>query len=221
VVIYVVLEGGPGTGKSSVAAALAERLKELGSNACVVDDAVRGIAPVLNKLFGAWYHAPRELIEYMFLGYQLSKIHECIRRGTDVIILDYSVESPLAYMEADGITYPPELEALAEAVLPKNRVNVFILEQPIAYQADNIRWEDLKAAQRYSRRLVARALSLASRIGARVYVIPEREDVNERVEIILELLKEAVAMGRETPGPSSPVARGSQQGPEQAPRGVR
>jgi thymidylate kinase len=219
VALYVILEGGPGVGKTSVAEALAAKLRGLGFRACIVDDAMRGIAPVLDRLFGRWYRAPRELAEYMFLGYQLRRIHECLRDGADILILDYSVESPLAYMEADGIPYPQQLESLAEAVLPKGRVAVFILEHPTSYQADAVRWEDPRRAQSYSRKLIARAVSLAARLDARVYVIPERRSVDERVNLILKLLTEDVAMGREAPGPSSPVARGPQDGPEQAPRG--
>jgi len=219
VTLYVILEGGPGVGKTSVAEALALELRRRGLRPCIVDDAARGIAPVLDRLFGRWYRAPRELVEYMFLGYQLSRINQCLEGGADIVILDYSVESPLAYMEADGVSYPPQLEELAEAVLSQGRVSVFVLEQPIAYQADTVRWEGLREARRYAGRLVARALSLAARLNAKVYVIPERRTVEERAGLILKLLEEDVAMGREAPGPSSPVVRGPQAGPEQAPRG--
>ncbi|ABM80558.1 ATP-binding protein [Hyperthermus butylicus] len=178
--LLIVFEGGPGIGKTTLSRLLAELLERRGRKTCVVWDAVRGIAPVLSRLFGEWYRAPRELIEYMFLGYQLRRLHECVEADTDTVILDYGVEAPLAYMEADGVPYPKELEELAEAVLSGWRVVVFILEQPVAYSTDVVRWEDPRRAQGYARRLIARALSLVERLGAVAYVLPEKPSVEER-----------------------------------------
>ncbi len=185
----IVLEGGPGVGKTTLARILADMLSRRGYRACIVDDAMRGIAPLLDRLFGRWYQAPREVVEYMFLGYQLRRMHECLAEGSDVLIFDYSIESPLAYMSADGVPYPSQLEKLAEAAIPGDaEVYVFILEQPVAYSPDSVRWEDIAAARKYARHLVARAVTLASRLGARVYVVPERETPEERSRMIISLL---------------------------------
>ena len=190
--LVIILEGGPGVGKTTIATLLAKRLSEKGFKVCVVDDAIRSISSLLSKLFGKWYLAPRELIEYMFMGYRLRVLEECIEKA-DIIIMDYGVEAPLAYMEEDQVSYPQQLERLAEEVLNGSKVLVFILEQPVAYQKDHIRWEDIKKATRYARRLTVRALSLVARLNAKAYVLPEKMDVAERVEkitkIVLEELK--------------------------------
>lgn len=190
--LVIILEGGPGVGKTTIATLLAKRLSEKGFKVCIVDDAIRSISSLLSKLFGKWYLAPRELIEYMFMGYRLRVLEECIEKA-DIIIMDYGVEAPLAYMEEDQVSYPQQLERLAEEVLNGSKVLVFILEQPVAYQKDHIRWEDVKKATRYARRLTVRALSLVARLNAKAYVLPEKMDVAKRVEkitkIVLEELK--------------------------------
>jgi len=185
--LVIILEGGPGVGKTTIATLLAKRLSERGFKTCVVDDAIRSISALLGKLFGKWYLAPRELIEYMFMGYRLRVLEECTGKA-DVIIMDYSVEAPLAYMEEDRVPYPRQLERLAEEMLSSSKVVVFILEQPVTYQRDHIRWEDMRRAIRYARRLTVRALSLVARLNAKAYVLPEKPNVIERVEKIMEIV---------------------------------
>jgi hypothetical protein len=149
---------------------------------------VRYVAPILSRLFGTWYRAPRDLLEYIFLGYQLRMLHECREVGYDVVLMDYSIEAPLAYMEADGVEYPRELDSLVETVLGGYKVVVLVLEQPVAYATDAVRWEDPVKAQSYARRLVKRALNLVGRLNAVAYIIPEKPSIEERVALALKLL---------------------------------
>jgi len=186
--LYVVLEGGPGVGKSSIAGLLAELLRSKGLSVCVVHDSSREVARVLGRLFGKWYLAPRTLIEYMILGHQVHGLQRCKEMGADIVLLDYGIEAPLAYMEADGASYPRELDSLAEALLDDAPVLVFILERPVTYTGDNVRWEDLLRAQRYSRSLIRRASSLAARLGAAVYVVPEKRSLHNRVLVVARLI---------------------------------
>jgi thymidylate kinase len=186
--LYVVLEGGPGVGKSTLSEIVKELLEQRGLRTCVVRDSSRSIARILGRLYGEWWRAPRELIEYMILGHQLHGIEACREQGADIIVLDYGVEAPLAYMEADGIEYPRELDSLAEAVLNDAPVAVFVLERPVAYATDEVRWEDVRRAQRYSRLLVRRALSLVERLGAVAFAIPEKPEPRQRAEKIVELI---------------------------------
>ncbi len=186
--LYVVLEGGPGVGKSSVAELLAELLRSRGLSVCIVHDSSREVASVLGKLFGKWYLAPRSLIEYMILGHQVHGLQRCKEAGADIVILDYGVEAPLAYMEADGTSYPGELDRLAEALLGDAPVLVFVLERPVSYAGDRVRWEDLLRAQRYSRSLIRRVSSLAARLGAAVYVVPEKRSPRDRARLVARFI---------------------------------
>ncbi len=186
--IAVILEGGPGAGKTSVARILAEALSRHSLTACIVEDAARPIAGLLSRLFGDWSKAPRRLVEYMILGYQVARLAEC--SGSDVTILDYSIDAPLAYMEADGEQYPRELDGLGVEALRNYVVYIFVLEQPTCYATDDARWEPPIIAARYTRTLLRRAARMASMLGAPIYVIPERRDPRERASMIIKLLGE-------------------------------
>lgn len=187
--LVVVLEGGPGVGKTSVARLLRARLEEMGVKTCVVSDGVRLFAPILAKIFGLWFRAPREVVEYMLLGWQVARFVECL--SSDVIVMDYGPEAPLGYMEADGVRYPPQLEGLAKALLSGLKVIVALLEPPATYSVDDVRWEPPEVANRYRRALSFKALSLVSRVGAKALVVPEKDRVEERVEVLLrEILHE-------------------------------
>jgi len=185
--IAVVLEGGPGAGKTSTARMLAEILRRQGLRPCIVDDAARTLSSIFTRLFGEWHNAPRMLIEYVFLGYQLCRLRAC--SDADVVILDYSIEAPLAYMEADGIDYPGELDDIGFEVLRGfDEVYFFVLEQPCSYGLDEARWEPPRRAARYARALFRRAAVLARRLDAPLYVLPERSDAGERARLIAEIL---------------------------------
>ncbi len=182
--LVVVLEGGPGVGKTSVATYLRKELPRRGVSVCVVDDGVRLFAPILAKLFGKWFEAPRDMIEYMLLGWQLAKFVECL--DSDVVVMDYGPEAPLGFMEADSVHYPRELEGLANALLEGVKSLLVILEPPAGYARDSVRWEDPKRADKYRRALIVRTLSLVPRIKAKALVVPEKDSVSERAKIVLE-----------------------------------
>jgi len=180
-------------GKTSVAQELRDSLASLGYGVCVVDDGVRLFAPVLSKLFGAWYRAPRELIEYMLLGWQVASFVKCL--DSDVVIMDYGPEAPLGYMDADGVPYPRELENLALALFKGLRLLVAILEPPTTYRRDDVRWEDLELANRYRRYLSIRALTLVSKARAKAVIIPERSSVAERARMLLRVVLNELVEG--------------------------
>ncbi len=184
--IAVILEGGPGAGKTSVARELADMLRARGLRACIVGDAARLLAGLLGRLFGDWHRAPRSVIEYLFMGYQLCGLMEC--SGADVAILDYSLDAPLAYMEADGLEYPRELDGISLEALKGFRVYVFVLEGLSGYGTDEARWEPPPTAQRYSRFLFRRAAALAARLGVPLYVVPEMRGPRERASFITTIL---------------------------------
>jgi len=186
--IAIVLEGGPGVGKSSVARFLKGFLEGCGIRACIVGDGVRLFARYLARVFGRWFLAPREVIEYMVLGWQLGKLSECISEGCDAIIMDYGPEAPLGYMEADGVEYPRELDRVSEAALQGLRVLIVVLEPPASYGRDGVRWEDLWLANRYRRFLTWRALSLVPRLGAKAIAVPEKGSAVERAAIVARVV---------------------------------
>jgi len=197
--LYIVLEGGPGVGKTSISTLLARLLEPLGHHVCLVHDSSRQIATVLTKLFGEWHQAPRELIEYMILGHQVHGLQRCKQEDADIIILDYNIEAPLAYMETDGTKYPRELDRLAETLLGDAKTIVLVLERPITYNNDEIRWEPLTKAQKYSRNLVKRALSLVKRINAKAYIIPEKRTPPERTLLIATIIKQELEKNERSP----------------------
>ncbi len=147
-VTYILVVGGPCSGKTTVVQGLREKLEEKGFSVYVIDDQAREVIREQQSIGGRllpWIDRLGFELEVARRHYRL--LLEGLERGYDFIIEDSGIPATLAYLRVDGVEPPRELLRLVEEVSRLVDI-VLAMKPPVNYQRDSERWEDYEYAMR-------------------------------------------------------------------------
>ncbi len=147
-VTYILVVGGPCSGKTTVVQGLREKLEEKGFSVYVIDDQAREVIREQQSIGGRllpWIDRLGFELEVARRHYRL--LLEGLERGYDFIIEDSGIPATLAYLRVDGVEPPRGLLRLVEEVSRLVDI-VLAMKPPVNYQRDSERWEDYEYAMR-------------------------------------------------------------------------
>ncbi len=147
-VTYILVVGGPCSGKTTVVQGLREKLEEKGFSVYVIDDQAREVIREQQSIGGRllpWIDRLGFELEVARRHYRL--LLEGLEKGYDFIIEDSGIPATLAYLRVDGVEPPRELLRLVEEVSRLVDI-VLAMKPPVNYQRDSERWEDYDYAMR-------------------------------------------------------------------------
>ena len=147
-VLYVIVVGGPCTGKTTIARGVARELVARGLRVRVIDDQARLVIREQQRRGGdilPWVDRLRfeeEVVRRHYEEFLRALIDE-----PDIVIDDSGVFTALAYIEVDGLKPSRRIIDVVEKL--RGKVDLVLLTKPPErYHTDNERWEDLEYARR-------------------------------------------------------------------------
>ncbi len=187
---FVIIAGGPCSGKTSVVSRLAEWLRSEGYSVYVIRDWAREIIrrekPKGDKGILPWTDRARferEVIKSYLSEY--SKIFENPTRTYDIVFDDGSAFSAGAYCRVDNVEIPLEYTSLLKYV---DKVSlVLLMDFPRKYRRDQERWEDREYAIRIHREIIRLHNEL---FHGRTVMIEYMESIDKKVETAYRIIKE-------------------------------
>ncbi len=146
--LYVIVVGGPCTGKTTIAKGVARELVAHGLRVRVIDDQARLVIREQQRRGGnilPWVDRLRFEEEVVRRHYE--EFLRALRDEPDIIIDDSGVFTALAYIEVDGLKPSRKIINIIEKL--KKRVDLILLTKPPGrYHTDSERWEDLDYAKK-------------------------------------------------------------------------
>lgn len=186
--LYVLVAGGPGTGKTTLVGKLFRALSFRGFKVYVVRDWAREI--IREELSRGGKLLPwidRVGFEVEVVRRHLAEELAALKGNYDVVLEDSGPYAPIAYCRADGLSLPKHL--VKDLVKLSRRVDlVLITEPPEEYMKDCERWEDAEYARRIHREVVRVHEELFS---GRVVKVPPYSNPSLRVSAVLKVLTQA------------------------------
>ncbi len=146
--LYVIVVGGPCTGKTTIVRGVARELAARGLRVRVIDDQARLVIREQQRRGGdilPWVDRLRFEEEVVRRHYE--EFLRALRDEPDIVIDDSGVFTALAYIEVDGLKPSRRIIDVVEKL--RGRVDLVLLTKPPErYHTDNERWEDLEYARR-------------------------------------------------------------------------
>lgn len=189
--LYIIVVGGPCTGKTTIAKGVAKRLQAQGFRVRVIDDQARLVIREQQRKGGdilPWIDRLRFEEEVVRRHYE--EFLRALKEKPDVVIDDSGVFTALAYIEVDGLKPSKNILRVIERL--KDRVNLVLLTKPPErYHTDDERWEDLE----YARKIHESIKRIHERLFPDKMVLVNsyhnvEDRIREAVERILVLLME-------------------------------
>ena len=183
---FVLVAGGPGTGKTTIVNGLASRLRSLGYRVYVIRDWAREIIRREMERSGRvlpW--VDRRLFEYEVLKHHLEEYRRVLALSSriDVVVEDGGPFAAKAYCDVDGVPVP---ELYNEALKYVDMIDLVVLtDTPKSYAKDSERWEDLGYALKIHRAIVELHMQL---FRGRTVVSPYEDSPSRRVEKLLSVI---------------------------------
>ncbi len=151
--LYVIIAGGPCTGKTTLAKTLSSLLISKGLKVYVIRDWARELIRIGKEVGGPLPWIDRVAFEVEVAKKHLSEFRRALRSSPDVIFDDSGPIATIAYCRVDGVRLPQELEE--KIVEHAKNVNiVFITEPGPNYFVDSERWEERNYALKIHREIV-------------------------------------------------------------------
>ncbi len=145
--LYIIVVGGPCTGKTTIAKGVARKLADHGLRVKVIEDQARLIIREQQLRGGdilPWIDRLRFEEEVVRRHYE--EFLNALREKPDIIIDDSGVFTALAYIEVDGLKPSRKILNIIEKL--RSRVDIVLLTKPPGqYHTDEERWEDLEYAK--------------------------------------------------------------------------
>lgn len=203
--VYIIVVGGPCTGKTTIVQGLSIRLKELGYRVVVIDDQARQIIREQQAIGGKilpWIDRLSFELEVARRHYDLLK--HALKKGVDFIIEDSGIPATLAYLRVDGIEPPRELLEMVEEI--RRIVDIIlVMKPPTKYTRDNERWEDVEYATRIHEEIVHVHQEL---LGDRLVFLDSYSRVEDRINDALKLTLRIIEWRRQGRLQSQPYGQG-------------
>lgn len=201
-VVYIVVVGGPCSGKTTVVHGLRDKLANLGYRVYVIEDQAREIIREQQAIGG------RLLPWIDRLGFELevarrhySFLKQALCKGYDFVIEDSGIPATLAYMRVDGVRPPRELLEIVEEV--KKLIDVVLaMKPPVKYVRDSERWEDYEYAMRIHNEIIRVHEEL---LGDRLFVLDSYSRVEVRIQEALNIALRTFNLRRQGRLQSQPV----------------
>ena len=201
-VVYIVVVGGPCSGKTTVVRGLKDKLTSLGYTVFVIEDQAREIIREQQAIGGRllpWIDRLGFELEVARRHYNLLK--QALSKGYDFIIEDSGIPATLAYLRADGIKPPRELlEIIGE--VEKIVDIVLAMKPPIKYTRDSERWEDYEYAMRIHNEIIRVHEEL---LGDRLFILDSYSRVEVRIQEALNLTLKVLNRRRQGRLQSQPI----------------
>ncbi|MET1160510.1 MAG: ATP-binding protein [Thermoprotei archaeon] len=188
----VLVAGGPGTGKTTLAYGLANRLKKLSYSVYVIRDWAREIIarekPKGDRGILPWTN--RVLFEYLVVKHHLEEYKRVLSSDYDIVIEDGGGFAAKAYCVVDGVELPSNYSELLEY---SDRVSLVLLTTYTReiYSTDDVRWENPVYAERIHEAITRVHYEL---FRDRVVTIPFMPRIGDRVEYALGVIRERLGL---------------------------
>lgn len=201
-VVYIVVVGGPCSGKTTVVRGLKDKLTSLGYTVFVIEDQAREIIREQQAIGGRllpWIDRLGFELEVARRHYNL--LRQALSKGYDFIIEDSGIPATLAYIKVDGIKPPKELLEIVEEVREIIDM-VLAMNPPIRYTRDSERWEDYEYAMRIHNEIIRVHEEL---LGDRLIILDSYSRVEARIQEALNLTLKILNQRRQGRLQSQPV----------------
>ena len=195
--LYVLVIGGPGTGKTTLIKYLNKSLTSLGFKTYVIKDWARELIRI-NKIYGGplpWID--RASFETEVIKKHLEDFRKALTHTPDVVLEDSGPLAAIAYCNVDGVSLDRELvNSVIHHIASVNIV--FATEFSSAYSKDSERWEDMEYAMKIHKEIIKVHEAI---LKGRVLKLKHTRDPSQRGEYalkhVLRLLKrrEAIIKG--------------------------
>jgi len=191
--LYILVAGGPCTGKTTLVKYLARTLGSMGLKVYVIRDWARELIKEGKKSGGPLPWNDRLNFEIEVAKKHLEDFKRALRYSPDIIIEDSGPIATIAYCNVDGLKLPAKLEN--DIKRHGHRVDlVFITEPNSDYFRDNERWEERDYAFRIHKEIMYTHLNILER--KRVILLKPAKTPQIRVRnalnYILSMLKDKV-----------------------------
>ena len=151
--LYVIVAGGPCTGKTTLIKVLASILISKGFKVFIIKDWARELIRLGKELGGPLPWVNRVAFEAEVARRHLGEFRRAIRTSPDIILEDSGPIATIAYCRVDGVELPRDL--MDEVLSHARNVNlVFITEPGTNYFIDSERWEERSYALKIHREIV-------------------------------------------------------------------
>ncbi len=195
-VLYVIVVGGPCTGKTTIVQGVARQLESKGFKVKIIDDQARLIIREQQRRGGdilPWIDRLRfeeEVVRRHYLEYL-----KALREKPDVVIDDSGVFTALAYIEVDGLKPSKKIMDIVEKL--RGKVDLVLLTKPPSkYHTDSERWEDVEYAKKIHETIKRIHLEL---FPGKVVLVDSYHNVEDRIreatEKILSMITGEISKG--------------------------
>ncbi len=186
--LYVLVAGGPCTGKTTLVKLLSKVLSNYGLRTYVIRDWAREI--IREGKNGKEVPLPwtdRAAFETEVVKRHISDFIRAQKYSPDIVIEDSGPIAPIAYCIVDGVELPRDV--VKNIMTHARRLNLVIITEPLtSYNTDDERWEEKEYAMKLHKEIVRIHKSIAINYGINIIKVPPSHEPTARLSHVIKYL---------------------------------
>ncbi len=186
-VFYILIAGGPCTGKTTLTNLLSHALREKGFRVYVIRDWARELIKISKEgkeNGGPLPWTDRVGFEVEVARRHLNEFKQALKSRFDVIIEDSGSIATIAYCKADGVKMPSEI--VNEIIKHSRNIDLVLITEPNSdYMKDAERWEERSYALKIHKEIIKIHKEL---LKDKVIILPSSPTPKQRLQNVLNVL---------------------------------